>query len=287
MLAERWQTLAAAAAAADEAAADADRTAVADRQPTAALIRSLGALRFCGPDVLNFLQGYLTADLDRLTGQAPLFTALTNLKGRVVATGWCRLSATNQLDWIIHADLVPLVAEFMSRYLAFSKTRLIEIDADCISVGLIDNQGNPSARLISSAAELDQLLTTHHIVPAAGWATACIEHGILVVDRNASESYLPQMIGLVEAGAVDFDKGCYLGQEVVARAQHRGEVKRRLLRLTGADAGVQAGDPLRDQDGKDAGNVLACEPPLCLAVVRQPAGTHYQAGTQRLTAEAS
>ena len=46
------------------------------------------------------------------------------------------------------------------------------------------------------------------------------------------EQFLPQMLGLDTAGAVDFDKGCYLGQEIVARAQHRGEVKRRLVTFT-------------------------------------------------------
>jgi folate-binding protein YgfZ len=280
MLTDRWQTLAAASAGTGAGAG-----AGAENQPSAALIDSLGVLRFSGPDVLNFLQGYLTIDLERLTEQTPLFAALTNLKGRVVATGWCQRHTAEQLDWIIHADLISLVNEFMARYLAFSKTDLVEIEPDCITVGLIDHQGLPCARLISSEAELDQLAATHQLVPSGNWVTACIEQGIAVIDGRTSEAYLPQMIGLVEAGGVDFDKGCYLGQEVVARAQHRGEVKRRLLRLRGSGGSVQSGTPLQDAEGKEAGNVLTSEPPLCLAVVRRPVAASYRVGAQLFSAD--
>lgn len=275
MLIERWQTLAA------KAAGDSSAVSAAG----AALVETLRPLRFQGPDVVNFLQGYLTIDLEGLREGTPRLTALTNLKGRVVATGWCQLRGSDQLDWLIHADLTETVSSFMSRYLAFSKTELIAIEEEVLVIGTLGPQEAPSARLILNEAELDALTATHPPVPAASWMTACIEHGVTLIEPATSEAFLPQMIGLVEAGAVDFDKGCYLGQEVVARAQHRGEVKRRLLELDSVASGdgrMAAGTPLLDENGKEAGSVLMSEPPLCLAVVRQPAASEYRAGAKVL-----
>ena len=223
MLTERWQKLAEASAS----------SAQDDARPAAALIAALRPLCFEGPDALNFLQGYLTIDLELLTDGESRLAALTNLKGRVVATGWCQARGSDRIDWLIHADLTAPVSEFMTRYLAFSKTELVEPEAGCIAVGIIDAHGTPSARLVCTDVELDTLTANHRLVDAASWTTACIKQGTVLIGPETTEAHLPQMIGLVEAGAVDFDKGCYLGQEVVARAQHRGEVKRKLERLTG------------------------------------------------------
>jgi len=277
MLKERWQTL--------TTETGANRAAqLEDERPTAALINTLGPLCFEGPDVLSFLQGYLTIDLEQLADGKPRLAALTSLKGRVVATGWCQARGDERVDWLIHANLIAPVSEFMARYLAFSKTTLIGTEQDWLTVGVTDRQGQPSARLICSEAELDELAASHRLSAAADWFSACIEQKMVLIGPETTEAYLPQMIGLVEAGAVDFDKGCYLGQEVVARAQHRGEVKRRLIGLTGAKDRIPPGTPLANAEGKEQGNVLMSEPPLCLGVVRHPAESSYRAMEAQLTA---
>ncbi len=272
MLIERWQTFAADIATDPEAG------------PAAALIETLKPLCFQGPDVISFLQGYLTIDLEQLADGNPRLAALTNLKGRVVATGWCQMRSSERLDWLIHAELVEPVSEFMARYLAFSKTKLIDPENDSIAVGTIDDQGVPGARLLCTDGEFDAMTTTHRPVDADRWYTACIDQGSVLITPQTTEAYLPQMIGLVEAGAVDFDKGCYLGQEVVARAQHRGEVKRRVTKLTGTDSEIPPGSPVLDASGNEVGNVLMSQPPRCLAVVRQPPVAGYRVGEQQLKA---
>lgn len=277
MLIERWQTLAA-----DRQTA-ASTTTADSGHPGAALIDALQPVCFQGPDVLNFLQGYLTIDLELLLDGAPRLAALTSLKGRVVATGWCQVRGSDRLDWLIHAALVDPVREFMARYLAFSKTELIEPEADHLAIGTVDADGVPSARWITSAEELDKLAAEYRPIDAADWYGHCISHGVVLIGPDSTDAYLPQMIGLVEAGAVDFDKGCYLGQEVVARAQHRGQVKRRLLQLSGAGTAIPPGSPVETSDGTEVGSVLMCQPPRCLAVVRQPAETAYRIGERTLS----
>ena len=64
--------------------------------------------------------------------------------------------------------------------------------------------------------------------------------------------FLPQMLNLHEFNAVSFSKGCYLGQEVVARAQHRGEVKRRLFVASHNDENLRVGDRIETQHGEKA-----------------------------------
>ena len=81
------------------------------------------------------------------------------------------------------------------------------------------------------------------------------------------------MIGLVALGAVDFTKGCYLGQEVVARAEHRGQVKRALARLRFAAGAPQPGTGLEDAEGREVGVVLQTASRACLAVLRDGSPT--------------
>ena len=77
-----------------------------------------------------------------------------------------------------------------------------------------------------------------------GWRWRLIAAGIPVVTAATQEQFVPQMANLEQLGAVSFTKGCYPGQEIVARAQYRGEVKRRLFRLHAPDTRPAAGQPI-------------------------------------------
>lgn len=273
MLSERWQTLTGGGAHGGQTDG-----------PRAALLSGLATLRFRGADALTFLQGYLTCDVERLTAAEPQPAALTNLQGRVVASGWCRAPDRDTLDWLVHAGIAPTVEEFMARYLAFSRTTLGPLSDDHLEIGLIDSDGRVSAIAVTDEGELTALLDRHAVTSAAAWHAACVAARFALVDQESSGRFLPQMLALVEAGAVNFDKGCYLGQEVVARAQHRGEVKRRLTLLEGPGATAPPGTPVQDGDGREQGVIIAAAPSAgsgpscCLAVLRTPTAAGYSAG---------
>ncbi len=277
MLAEYWQTMSRTAR---------DRNGSITRtRPLAATLDDLVVLRFTGTDAENFLQGYLTRDLALLRTGATCLAALTNLKGRVVANGWCRSNSDAGIDWVVHASLVAHIQGFMKPYLAFSRTELSILDNDHLVVGLIDKGGTPSARVIEDTDSLEALSETCQFAGDYDWHLARIQAGVALVSEATSEAFLPQMLGLVAAGAVDFDKGCYLGQEVVARAQHRGEVKRGLLLLeVEADAAsLKPGAPLSNALGQEQGTIIEAVGSACIAVVRLPAETTYVAGEFKLT----
>ena len=92
-----------------------------------------------------------------------------------------------------------------------------------------------------------------------------VRAGRAELEPAGGEKYLPQMLNMDLIDEVSFSKGCYTGQEVVARAQHRGEVKRRMYRL-GCEAPPALGAEVR-ADGKAIGEVVTAGGGECLAVL--------------------
>jgi folate-binding protein YgfZ len=76
------------------------------------------------------------------------------------------------------------------------------------------------------------------------WAEALIRAGCVRVDASAAETFTPHMLSLDLAGAISFSKGCYTGQEIIARTEHRGRSRRRLRRYIAERAGIAAGEAL-------------------------------------------
>ena len=252
------------------------------------------ALRFTGPDVIGFLQGYLTSSTEALTPQRFQPAALCNLQGRVIANGWCIRSEEDQVIWLIHASVVEIVTDFMKPYLAFSKTRLSVVD-DCLVLGRIggvESSGpalaiseNLSLILASDIGELERLIARYGVAEPKIWHRTLIEKRIVWVSEPVSARFLPQMLNLVELGAIDFDKGCYLGQEVVARAQHRGRVKRNLMCLRIENGPLPTpGEMISAGNDREVGTVMQTdEASLCLAVIRESATPPYRCGDSVLS----
>lgn len=264
-----------------------------------AWLPELAPIRFSGSNARDFLQGYLTCDTDRLAPGRLHPTALCNLKGRVVMNGWCAADGDADVLLVLHDSLVDTLQRFLEPYLRFSRnTTLEDLRAELV---LIATQDLPD---LAEGLELDSrrrlipctglgsavgLWENHLVVPHSRWLAALTHDGIPLIPASVSETFLPQMLDLDAMGAIDFEKGCYLGQEVVARAQHRGHVKRRLARLTWH--GARAPDPgaeITDQDGRPQGVVVQsaaddADGGPALAVLRQDAPDGLLEGDTRLT----
>lgn len=234
--------------------------------PGLAWVRELAGVRFSGREARSFLQGYLTCDTARLQAGALAPTALCNLKGRVVMNGWCTPETDQDVLLVLHASLVDTLAEFLKPYLMFSRgTALTALSGHLLLAGL-DLDDAAGGLVLDSRRRLfclddvgaaRALWERHSHLSAGGWLAALTADGLPLVSAPVSETFLPQMLDLGELGAIDFEKGCYLGQEVVARAQHRGQVKRVLTRLTWHGASQPApGDEITDGSGKAQGVVL-------------------------------
>lgn len=226
-------------------------------------VRFLAQLDFAGPDAAAFLQGYLTADLEELVPGRALPMALCNLKGRVIANGWAA-GESNHVRLLVHASVVPILAREIGKYLLFAKSKLIEVRTG-FRLSPVASSDAFELPPVGHYATLSTSDEGH-----AAFAKACADSGFVLVTEAIAGSFLPQMIGLTDLGAVNFAKGCYLGQEVVARAEHRGRVKQRLRRYCFDGSPPSVGADVMD-DTRKIGTVVAIGDDLVLAAVRSDA----------------
>ncbi len=238
-----------------------------------------GFLAVTGKDAVKFLQGYTTCDLDRLTDNTSMIGAICNLQGRML-TSFRAVRIENGILLRMDRPLVAVTITFLSKYIVFSKATLADMSEDWRCFGVFTS---------TSTAEMNVTRDTDSIViclegrkeiyasdqfPAPAvpegmvlekndWLKADVDQGIAWVTENSSAEFLPQMFDYHLHGAIHFDKGCYLGQEIVARAQYRGSLKKRLHRLSSGkfrDIGTKvgggmvvgtAGDREGDENGHD------------------------------------
>ncbi len=216
-----------------------------------------GVLAFHGADSAKFLQGQLSADMEKLARGASTLAGLHNPQGRVIALlGVVRTSAEEFLA-ALPLELVEPVAQRLRKYVLRAKVR-IEIPGPTLQVYGVE----AGARIaeISEIAWADRRLLLvpvgHERYGAPGaeaerWTLADLRAGMPQVYAATSEQFVAQMLNLDLLGAIAFDKGCYTGQEVVARAHYRGRVKRRMQRwLNPSGSELRPGDAARGPDGR-------------------------------------
>lgn len=227
------------------------------------MIDDLAVLSFTGSDVRSFLQGYFTCDTSTLSSHALHPAAICNLQGRVTAFGWALAVEETQLLWIVPQSVIAKLQVVLKPYLAFSKTRMEILADDHLLLASMrpDGSGNIAddvhLELITSNTTLQQRWQILGAGQRNAIDFALIRARVPWLTAAVADRFLPQMLNLVDLGAISFDKGCYLGQEVVARAQHRGKVKRQLTPLQHAEPiAANPGTELTDSLGRSIGMVI-------------------------------
>ena len=198
-----------------------------------------------GPNLRTFLQGYITCDLDAIQPDTAMPMAITEIKGRVVANGWV-IEKTDHFVLLVHASVVDIVQQHLLPYMRFARCEL-SIDSHPYYV-----TQNPAAESAKVSLKEQEYGFTDQKSLAYDIDVFQIETGYALVTEATSGKFLPQMLNLTDFDAVSFSKGCYLGQEVVARAEHRGAVKRRLFVASHDNGNLSLGDQVRTQTGDKA-----------------------------------
>ena len=183
-------------------------------------------LTLTGKDAAKFLQGQLTCDVTKL-GQYPTPCAICNLQGRVQFGLWVAQADDESYTLITAADMAEALMAHLKKYGAFSKFTT----SDPIQMYPTVVAGTPSFSDVADLAD------------DVAWATASIEVGNAWVDATTTGLYQPQELRLHQRGGVDYDKGCYLGQEIVARLYFKSAPKSYLHRVR-LSTPVVAGDKL-------------------------------------------
>lgn len=198
-----------------------------------------------GADAVEFLQGQLTQDVTRLNAADRLLAAWCSARGRVIVV--VRLVATeNGIAMIVPADMLDKVHKTLLMYRFRSKVEM--------TISAKDGSG---------------LLAPDECDPLA-LIKACIPH----IDARNTEAFTPHMLNLDKLDAISFSKGCYTGQEIVARTEHRGKSKRRMMRYIASDEGIDVGADVSDGE-RNIGSVVNVVGRELLAVT--PIDRHDQA----------
>ena len=225
-----------------------------------------GLIMVEGPDAANFLQNQLTNSvlgLDKtLPGhkaykyQATRLIGYCNPKGRLLASAWIGLfpishDVEDRFALFISKDIAASIAKRLSMYVLRSKVKVIDVSADWSVTGLYgsDNQitdltintHSISLRLPDVLVDEESIARLLIAAPKdcgqsdhdssamlCAWNELEVLSAIPRIVKATQEQFVPQMINFESVAGVDFKKGCYPGQEIVARSQYRGAIKRRL-----------------------------------------------------------
>ncbi len=253
----------------------------------------LETLRIFGDQAEQFLQGQISCDVGALSPTRSALGAHCTPKGRVVAN--FRIQAPEAGHYLLtsHASVAGSLGEALQKYLVFFRAEQQLGDAEHVLVGLAGPGSREILQRVLGAApqEADQCIRAgeHWVtqrdeagrrfecrlqgssardswdtlaeqaqpLASGAWMLLDIRAGLGLVQEGTREAFTPHMLNLPALGGVSFTKGCYTGQEVVARTQYLGKLKRRMFRgeLRGAPP-VAAGAELYDSDQGRAGTVV-------------------------------
>jgi len=275
-----------------------------------------GILAVRGSDASKFLQGQLTCNLNYLNESTAGLGARCTQKGRMQSSFRIVLQGDGCLLAMASELIEPQLAD-LKKYAVFSKSKLTDESAAWQRFGIVNGDGVLTALGLSLGHEPHSVVRHGELIairnspgraelwvpaeqapalverlgdqlahgPLNDWLLGQVRAGIGQVLGPTREAFIPQMLNLQAVGGVSFKKGCYTGQEIVARMQYLGKLKRRLYRveLTGHSA-PQAGTALfvSGRDSAIGELALAADTATgseCLAVLQADA---VEAGDIRL-----
>lgn len=255
-------------------------------------VNSLSAISLTGEEQAKYLQGQVTCDVNSLAQEKLLIGAHCNAKGKVFSAfrlierddkylliqpissieqslaelkkfgvfAKVEISQANDINYLAiagsqantkMAELFSQVPDTLTPVIQQETTTLVYLAGAVKRYLIIDNDNN----LSSISNNFDFPIYDNRV-----WQLLEISEGFPVLSEQYIAEYVPQMLNLQAINGISFTKGCYLGQETVARMQYLGKNKRALFSLKGNDINAKAGDIIEKKIGENwrkAGDVLA------------------------------
>ena len=258
----------------------------------------LGLLEISGADAVTFLQGQVTNDVKLLTGTNAHYSAYCNPKGRMLAL-FLAFAHYDHLHLQFNRELLEPIMKRLKMYVMRSQVEIKDVSDSIIKFGINGPQAasmlvpvfskiptldyelvslengvilklpsvNDDARyeIFSDVANApiiwDALIANCQLVEKPHWDWLEIQAGIPDVSLKTQEQFVPQMLNLDVLNAINFKKGCYTGQEIVARTHYLGTVKRRTyLAELATSITPNAGDKVLDAAKNEVGQIVRVAP---------------------------
>ena len=249
--------------------------------PGAVRLSDWGLIRARGEDARGFLHGQLTQDMLGLAPDAARLAGYCSAKGRLLASFVVLADGPQDLLLACSADLLGAAMKRLSMFVLRARCRLEDVSAQHALWGVAGDAGLPGPwrrrdesgltmiglppALIAGArvpramylTAPDAALPPMPPMPESIWRWLEVMSGVPRIVAATAEQFVPQMINLDLTDGVSFQKGCYPGQEVVARSQYRGTLKRRGYALSSGSPAAPGDEVFHSGDpGQPAGQVV-------------------------------
>lgn len=250
----------------------------------------LGIFDVIGPEAEKFLHGQLSCDIAEIAAGKSLLGSHCNIKGSMVSLN--RIMPVEGGFWLrTEASVLPQAQANLNKYMMFSKAESKNISEQVVGLGIqgeqalallqeicpsVSNEANqttacqngvivcvPGDRFelwlpVSEAqALLPTLLQQAVLADSNSWRLSEIQNGIPSIAPETLETFIPQMTNLQIFGGVSFTKGCYTGQEIITRLQHRGKLNRPMFRLAFSGEQPLPGSKINTPDRNGVGTVVS------------------------------
>lgn len=245
---------------------ESDGQAFEAAQTYACNLGHLGLIRASGEETFQFLHGQFTNDLNQVDVNTSQLSSYCNAKGRMLAI--LRVFKRDEDYFLLmRRDVIASVLKKLNMFKLMAKVELTDVSDEFVVFGIVDPKNDALLKEmnIQVPKELDQVITQHGttLIKLTGessrtliiaepekakeiwqsaakqsiqssdriWELVDIQNGIPDVTAETSEAFIPQMVNLELIGGVNFQKGCYPGQEIVARTHYLGKPNRRMYRI--------------------------------------------------------
>lgn len=200
----------------------------------------LGVIEVSGEESNKYLQGQITNDINILDqeGKSFIYAAHLNPKGRILASFIITKSEPNTYYLILPLDIIESIAKRLSMFILRAKVKLRMLNNKILFSDNSFVKNQPKELVVESQlmpdfylaifndsldlSNLQDLSNDLHF-----WKLFLIEHGISFVYKETQEVLIPQQLNYEDLQAISFTKGCYTGQEIVARTHYLGKIKKR------------------------------------------------------------
>ncbi len=202
------------------------------------LKNNLSVIKVSGDDSVKYLQGQLTNDINQLDNVAFQYSAHLNNKGRMLASFIITKVETNCYYLITATEIIDKILPRLKMFILRSKVSMEILDEN---IYFYDEKFDDKANIAQDAKNI-VLNETHYLTITCQqivtvqevdlWKQWLIHSGVPMIYLNTQETFTPQQVNYDLIGGVNFKKGCYTGQEIVARMHYLGKVKRRMYEFT-------------------------------------------------------
>ena len=211
-------------------------------------------LRVSGSEAEAFLQGQLSNDINKLDAFSVQLNAYCQHQGKILALFWV-MRHEDSFFLSFPSDLLEVIKTRLQMFIIISDVVIEDVTKEHIQIGSID-ESNQEALVINDKLSLiitdKKDINQFNMEPIEHWDMACVDSSLPEIFSITSEKLVPQMLNLdIDEFGVNFSKGCYPGQEVVARLHYLGSAKRRLFAFE-SETEINIGEPLYCASSKSA-----------------------------------